>query len=104
MHAVHMQCAHGARTWPSTSPQTVAPQSSRILVHGTNHSVAITGQPSNYGGSLPMPATSGMGHATLPQQRKLSESLWGTALRCRVVKPKVSDCKLWTHCRYKPHI
>ena len=36
-----------------------------------------------------------------PKQPRAHDSQWGTALRRRVVTPKVSDHKLWTHCTYK---
>ena len=52
-------------------------------------------------GTMPMPASSGAVQETQLGKRQQVDSLWGTALRRMIIKPQVSDHKLWTHCRCK---
>ena len=52
-------------------------------------------------GTLPMPPSDSGTQMTQPGKRRQEESLWGTALRQRIVRPQVTDHIPWTHCRYK---
>ena len=87
---------------PTTLASTI-PANERVMWRGKvaefQHTILITAQ--QLRGSLPMPPTELSSQGPQKDKRTQSDSLWGTALRRRVVKPKVNDHKLWTHCAYR---
>ena len=88
----------------STSPQGCLSRSPSLKVYWSKkgefqYAMLITGQ--RLQGTLPMPPEEMKDpHGAFPKPKPMN-SLWGTTLRRRILKPSITGARLWMLCRYK---